>query len=232
MRDSVRIGCYAAFWGDTSRSARQLLDGGDVDYLVSDYLAEITMALLARARAKDPDGGYVPDAVATLAPLLGEIAQRGIRVVTNGGALNPVAAAAALRSAAAEAGTELKVAAVRGDDLMARLGELGGTPDMFTGAPLPEGVSSMNAYLGARPIADALDGGADIVITGRCVDAAVVLGPLMHEFGWGDGDHDLLAAGSLIGHIVRAASTPTGTPCRDGTTWATRWPNAARTGPR
>jgi Acyclic terpene utilisation family protein AtuA len=202
MRDSVRIGCYAAFWGDTGRSARQLLRGGDVHYLVSDYLAEITMALLARARAREPDGGYVPDAVATLAPLLSEIAERGIRVVTNGGALNPLACAEALRVAAAEAGTSLKVAAVTGDDLLPRLEGLRGTPDMFTGAPLPERVSSMNAYLGARPIADALAAGADIVVNGRCVDAAVVLGPLMHEFGWRDEDHDLLAAGSLIGHVL------------------------------
>jgi hypothetical protein len=203
VKDVVRIGCWAAFWGDTKAAVRQILDD-EIDYLVSDYLAEITMALLARARAKDPDAGFVADAVAALTPHLKEIHERGIAVVTNAGALNPAACAQAFAAAAREAGLDLKIAAVEGDDLMPRLEEIarGGAKDMFTGEPLPEKPSSMNAYLGARPVADALAAGADIVVTGRCVDTAVVLGPLMHEFGWSDSDYDLLAAGSLAGHIV------------------------------
>jgi hypothetical protein len=203
-RGPVRIGCWAGFWGDSPAAAEQLVRGAEIDYLVADHLAEITMALLARARAKDPSAGYIPDVVVALGPLLGEIHARGIRVVTNAGGLNPAACAAALRHAAEEAGVPLRVAHVEGDDLGGRVAELRetGAADMFTGEPVPEGVLTMNAYLGARPIADALGRGADIVVTGRCADSAVVLGPLVHEFGWGDDDHDLLSAGTLVGHIV------------------------------
>ena len=212
MKDVVRFGAWAAFWGDTSRAARQVLRVADLDYLVSDYLAEITMALLARARAKDPAAGFVADAVDTLARVMPELHERGIRAVTNAGALNAAACAEALQRAADDAGVPLRVACVEGDDLMPRLDEIlaSGARDMFTGEPLPENVSSMNAYLGARPIARALDAGADIVVTGRCVDAAVVLGPLMHEFGWSDDDHDLLAAGTLAGHIIECGPQCTG----------------------
>lgn len=210
----TKIGCWAAFWGDTRSAVAQLLREDDLDYLVADYLAEITMALLARARAKDPEAGFVPDAITSLQPHLDEIASRGIKVVTNAGALNPAACAAAFQTAVEEAGLDLKVAAVEGDDLLPQLDALleGGAKDMFTGEALPAGVSTMNAYLGARPIATALAAGADIVVTGRCVDAAVVLGPLMHEFGWSDDDHDLLAAGTLAGHIVEC-----GPQCAGGT---------------
>jgi hypothetical protein len=165
------------------------VQGPPVDYLVGDHLAEITMALLARARERDPSAGYIADAVEALTPLLGEIHQRSIRVVTNAGGLDPAGFARALREAAA--GVPLRVACVEGDDVLPLAGAIG------AGAPL-----TMNAYLGAEPIARALDMGADVVVTGRCADSAVVLGPLMHEFGWEPGDHDLLAAGSLVGHIV------------------------------
>jgi Acyclic terpene utilisation family protein AtuA len=219
VTDQVRIGCFAAFWGDTKSAAGQILRGSDVDYLVADYLAEITMALLARARAKNPDAGYVQDAIDTLVPHLAEIRGRGIKVVTNAGGLNPAGWAAAFREAAEAAGVPLRVAAVEGDDLLPRQDELlvGSPKDMFTGQTVPPRLSSINAYLGARPIAAALDAGADVVVTGRCVDAAVVLGPLMHEFGWSDNDYDLLAAGSLIGHIVEC-----GPQCAGGifTDWA------------
>jgi Acyclic terpene utilisation family protein AtuA len=191
---------------------RQVLATKDIDYLVSDYLDEITMALLARARAEDPSVGYVQDAIATLAPVLPEINERGIKVVTNAGALNAGACADALRAAAREAGTPLRVAAVEGDDLMPRLEEIMARRprDMFTNELVPASVSSMDAFLGARPIAQALDLGADIVVTGRCVGAAVVLGPLMHEYGWGDEDYDRLAAGSLAGHIIECGPQCTG----------------------
>jgi hypothetical protein len=219
MKDVVRIGCFAAFWGDTKVAIRDILDGAEVDYLVADYLSEITMALLARARAKDPEAGFIADFVATVAPVLPQIAERGIKIVTNAGALNPVAAARAVRAAAAEAGVRLTVAAVEGDDLMPRVDEVraGSPTDMFTGAALPERPGSLNAYLGARPIAAALAAGADVVVTGRCVDAAVVLGPLMHEFGWKDDEYDLLAAGSLVGHVVECGPQTTG---GNSTDWA------------
>jgi Acyclic terpene utilisation family protein AtuA len=212
MPDTIRLGCWAAFWGDTSTAVDQILDGSDVDYLVSDYLSEITMALLARARAKNPNAGFVPDAVRVLQPRLREIADRGIKVVTNAGALNPTGCARAFEEAAAEAEVDLTVAAVEGDDLMGHLEALraAGASDMFTGEPLPERPMTMNAYLGARPIAVALAAGADVVITGRSVDSAVVLGPLLHEFGWSDQDYDLLSAGTLAGHIVECGPQCTG----------------------
>lgn len=212
MPDSVRLGCWAAFWGDTSLAVDQLLDKAEIDYLVSDYLSEITMALLARARAEDPAAGFVPDAVRVLTPRLAEIKKRRIKVVTNAGALNPTACAQAFRDAAEQAGVTLRVAAVEGDDLMPQLDAiLAGAPcDMFTGEPLPPRPMTMNAYLGARPIAAALDAGADVVVTGRSVDSAVVLGPLLHEFGWSDSDYDLLSAGSLAGHIVECGPQCTG----------------------
>lgn len=219
MKEQVRIGCFAAFWGDTKAALGTMLRGSEVDYLVADYLAEITMALLARGRAKDPDGGFIADAIDTLVPHLGEIHERGIKVVTNAGGLNPAGWAAAFEAAAAEAGVPLRVAAVEGDDLLPRKADvLAECPeDMFTGQPVPAELSSLNAYLGARPIAAALAAGADVVVTGRCADAAVVLGPLMQEFGWSDEDYDLLAAGSLIGHIVEC-----GPQCAGGifTDWA------------
>ena len=212
MTDVVRFGAWAAFWGDTPRAARQALRVPDLDYLVSDYLAEITMALLARARAKDPNAGYVQDALTTLSGILDEIHQRGLKVVTNAGGLNPADGADALQKAIDDADLPLRVAAVLGDDRLPVIeAVMAGDPkDMFTGERIPSGVSSLNAYLGARPIARALAAGADIVITGRCADAAVVLGPLMHEFGWSDDDHDLLAAGTLAGHIIECGPHCTG----------------------
>jgi len=212
VRERVVLGCWAGAWGDSPAAAQQLVRGAAIDYLVADHLAEITMALLARARAKDPAGGYIPDVVQALGPLLGELHERGIKVVTNAGGLNPAACAAALRAAAAAAGVPLRVAHVDGDDVAGRHDELraAGVRDMFTGEELPEQVLTMNAYLGARPVAVALDRGADIVVTGRCVDSAVVLGPLLHEFGWGDDDHDLLSAGTLVGHILECGPQSVG----------------------
>jgi hypothetical protein len=216
MKDVVRIGCFAAFWGDSRGAIQDILDGAregaELDYLVADYLSEITMALLARARAKDPEAGFVGDFLATVIPVLPQVAERGIKIVTNAGALNPAACARALRAAVAEAGLSLRVAAVEGDDLLPRAAEvIAASPrDMITGAAVPLHPGSLNAYLGARPVAAALAAGADVVITGRCVDAAVVLGPLMHEFGWKDDEYDLLSAGSLVGHIVECGPQCTG----------------------
>src|SRR3954470_6156798 len=123
-RELVRIGCWAAFWGDTPAAVGQILDGADVDYLVSDYLSEITMALLARARAKDPEAGFVPDAIRVLQPWLGQIHERGIKVVTNAGALNPAGCARAFASPAEEAGLPLKNARLEGHDIRPQLDDL------------------------------------------------------------------------------------------------------------
>jgi hypothetical protein len=223
-RETVRIGCASAFWGDSTAGAEQLVRSGEIDFLVFDYLAEITMSLLARARARKPELGYVPDFVEAIAPLLPEIKQKGIRLVSNAGGINPQAAAAALRRKAEEAGIALQIAVVTGDDLSGRADEIrgAGVTEMFSGAAMPEKLTTMNAYLGAQPIALALDRGADVVITGRCVDSAVVLGPMVHAFGWSWTDYDKLAQGSLAGHLLECAAQVTGglfTDWRDVPGW-------------
>lgn len=209
---SLRIGCASGFWGDTENAAAQLVHGGNIDVLVFDYLAEITMSLLTRVKAKDPKGGYAPDFVSTLRPLLREIKTRGIRGVSNAGGVNPAACREALAQAAEAEGLDLKIAAVTGDDLLPQLHAIreAGVREMFSGAALPAKLASANAYLGAFPIAAALDAGADIVVTGRCVDSAVVLGPLIHAFGWKPDDYDQLAQGSLAGHIIECGTQCTG----------------------
>jgi len=169
----VRIGCSSGFWGDTAVAAPQLVHGAEIDYLVADYLAEITMSIMARARAKDPAQGYATDFVTvTMKRLIKDIARKKIKVVSNAGGVNPAACAEAIRGLARDAGVELRVAAVLGDDLMPMADALraGGLREMFDGRELPPALMSMNAYLGALPIARALADGADIVVTGRCVD--------------------------------------------------------------
>lgn len=207
----VKIGCAAAFWGDTNTAAMQLAQKGNVDYLVFDYLAEITMSILAARRLKDPQGGYATDFVEhVMSPLLPELKRRGIRVVANAGGVNPLACKSALEQAATRAGVELRVGVVLGDDLLPRRGEFASCVELDSGESLPSNLVSMNAYLGAIPIARALQAGAEVVITGRCVDSALVLGPLMHEFGWTPDDYDRLAAGSLAGHIIECGAQCTG----------------------
>uniref|UniRef100_A0A8C8RUK7 Uncharacterized protein n=1 Tax=Pelusios castaneus TaxID=367368 RepID=A0A8C8RUK7_9SAUR len=210
---AVRLGCAAGFWGDTAASVPQLLYGGKLDFLVFDYLSEITMSLLTAAKAKSPDLGYTPDFVLTaMAPYIKDIHREGVRVISNAGGMNPLACAAGLQEVAKKADVDLKIAVVAGDDLMGEKENLkvAGLTDMESGKPFPEGIHSMNAYLGARPISRALDLGADIVVTGRCVDSGMVLGPLIHSFGWNRDEFDLLAAGSLAGHLIECGAQCTG----------------------
>ena len=207
------IGGACGYWGEASHATAQLLSNADVDYLIYDYLAEITLSIMARARLKDSQSGYATDFVTdALTPNLQAIAGKGVKVISNAGGMNPDACAHAVRTALAEAGLSLRVAVVKGDDLLQSLDELATVREMFSGEPFPpaEKVVSANAYLGAYPIAAALNAGADIVITGRCVDSALTLAACIHEFGWQPEQLNLLAAGSLVGHLIECGPQLTG----------------------
>jgi hypothetical protein len=208
----VRIGGASGFWGDSSVGAPQLAAAG-VDYIVFDYLAELTMSILAAQRAKNSELGYATDFVSVaMKSILRQVAGGGLRVVSNAGGLNPTGCAAALAALAKDAGLTVKIAVVTGDDVTADVPALraAGATDLISGRAIPEKLMTANAYLGALPIKAALDAGADVVITGRCVDSAVTLGVLMHEHGWTAGDYDLLAQGSLAGHIIECGCQATG----------------------
>ncbi|MCA0873261.1 DUF1446 domain-containing protein [Seohaeicola saemankumensis] len=212
MTEVLRIGGASGFWGEASHATAQLLEAG-VDVLVYDYLAEITMSIMARARLKDPQAGFAGDFVsAAMAPNLAVIAARGVRVLSNAGGVNPAACADALRVLIGKAGLDLKVAVVEGDDLLDRADEFAGAREMFTGDPMPprERIASMNAYVGAGPIVAALRAGADIVITGRCADSALTLAACAAHFDWPLSDVDRMAAGSLAGHLLECGPQSTG----------------------
>jgi Acyclic terpene utilisation family protein AtuA len=222
----LRIGCGCGFWGDSAAGPAQLVQRGDIDVLVLDYLSEITLSLLARARRKRPELGYTPDFVhEVMRPLAKDIAARGIKVIANAGGMNPRACRDALLAVLAELGVSLSVAVVLGDDISAELEDLRrlGVRDMEDGQELPREVTSANVYLGAFPIAQALRRGADVVITGRCADSALALGPLIHVFGWGEEDLNQLALGSLAGHIIECGPQATGGIFTDWRTVADGW---------
>ncbi len=210
---TVRIGGASGFWGDSAIATPQLLEVPGLQYLVYDYLAETTMSILARARAKDPSLGYATDFVhAAMAPNLAAICARGVRVIANAGGLNPLACRDALAEVARQQGLAPRIAVLTGDDLMPQFERLRaqGLRDMHSGEAPPAALYSANAYVGARGIARALALGADIVVTGRCVDSAVVLGVLAHEFDWRWDDWDRLAAGTLAGHVIECGAQATG----------------------
>jgi Acyclic terpene utilisation family protein AtuA len=199
VTEPVRIGNCSGFYGDRLAAMREMLTGGDLDYLTGDYLAELTMLILARDRAKSPDRGYAKTFLKQLEDCLGLALDRGVRIVANAGGLNPAGLAAAVRALAERLGLDVNVAHVEGDDLVARAEELG------FGTPL-----SANAYLGAWGIVDCLNAGADVVVTGRVTDASVTVGPAAAHFGWARTDYDALAGAVAAGHIIECGAQATG----------------------
>ena len=210
---SVRIGGACAFIGDSLLGPQQLVAVEGMQYLVFDYLAEMTLSSFAQARKADPQAGFAEDFVqVTLREILPACARSGIKLVSNAGGLNPRACAAAIEKLQHELGTSLRVACIEGDDCLPLIEELRacGARDFYDGSAMPATLDSANAYLGALPIAKALEAGADIVITGRIVDSATTLGALMHEFRWAPDDWDRLASGSLAGHLLECGAQATG----------------------
>lgn len=219
----IRIANGSAFWGDSSEAPLQLLRGGPLDYLTLDYLAEITMSILQKLRARDPRAGFAHDFLGVIKRGAKDIVERGVKVVTNAGGINPNACADAVSAVlqASGYGGRLKIGVVTGDDILPRLGEFLDRgielKNLDTGDPLPKiwsQVQSANVYFGAFPIAEALCRGAAIVITGRCNDAALALGPMIKEFNWKADDWDLLSAGTVAGHIIECGAQCTGGNCQ------------------
>lgn len=217
-RETVLIANGQGFWGDSILGPVRLVREGPLDYLTLDYLAEVTLSIMQKQRGRDPKKGYATDFVALIDRIAPELVQKGIRVVANAGGVNPRACMAAVLEVLAKHGAKgVKVAIVEGDDIYDQLDGLlaagENLANMDTKRPLSDvrsKVTSANVYLGAFPIAEALDQGAQIVITGRGTDPGLVLGPLIHEFGWGKEDWDLLAAGTIAGHIVECGAQCTG----------------------
>jgi hypothetical protein len=211
---ALRIANCSGFWGDRATGATEMVRGGPIDVLTGDYLAELTMALLAGQRARGK-GGFVGTFVQQIEPVLAECAQRGIKIVTNAGGLEPAALAQTLRELAARLGLSLRIAFVAGDDLLPRLDALQAAGERLVhldrGQPLGGvDVVTANAYLGGWGIAEALGRGADIVVTGRVTDAALVVGPAAWHFGWRRDDWDRLAGAVAAGHIIECSAQATG----------------------
>lgn len=211
---SVRIGGATGYWGEADMALPQFLAEGDCDYVVFDYLAEITMSILARAHAARPDLGYATDFLTdVIVPHLSAVKAQGIRLISNAGGVNPERLADLVREEALRQGLSIRVAVVCGDGL-SDIDQLqtSAARDLFSERERPpvDRIVSANAYLGAFPIAEALATGADVVITGRCVDSAVTLGVGIHEFGWRPEDLDALSAGSLVGHLLECGPQVTG----------------------
>ena len=202
MNRAVRIGNCSGFYGDRMSAMREMLEGGELDYLTGDYLAELTMLILGRDRLKNPDLGYAKTFLRQAEDCMGPALDKGVRIVANAGGLNPAGLAAALRAVADRLGLAPRIAYVEGDDLIARVDEFG-----FAADPRP---LTANAYLGAWGIARCLDAGADIVVTGRVTDASVIVGPAAAHFGWERDDFDALAGAVVAGHVIECGAQATG----------------------
>ena len=222
MSRTVRVAGGQGFWGDWPEAPRRQVEGGPVDYLMLDYLAEVTMSILQKQKERDPAMGYARDFVGAMESVLTAVTERGVKVIANAGGVNPEACAAAVQAMAAADGREgaLRIGVVTGDNLLPRIDELLTSGhelrNMDTGEPLSvvrDRVIAANAYIGSTPIVEALAKGANVVITGRSTDTALTMAPLRHEFGWGAAEWDKLAAGIIAGHIIECGAQSSGGNC-------------------
>ncbi|HJU56118.1 MAG TPA: acyclic terpene utilization AtuA family protein, partial [Pyrinomonadaceae bacterium] len=223
MKEKIRIASGQGFWGDMLDAPVRQVEGGPIDYLMLDYLAEVTMSIMQKQRARDPRAGYARDFVPLMRQILPACVERNIRVTANAGGVNVEGCAEAVREVARELGLSGKfsIGIVTGDDIMPRIDELleRGIElrNMDTGEPLRtvrDRIQSANVYLGAWPMVEALNRGAQIVITGRATDTGLTLAPVIHEFGWGETDWDKLSAGTIAGHIIECGAQSSGGNCQ------------------
>ncbi len=223
MKEKVRIAAGQGFWGDLPDAPVRQVEGGPIDYLMLDYLAEVTMSIMQKQRSRDPSAGYAKDFIPLMKQILPACVERNIRVTANAGGVNVKGCADALAAVARELGLagKLKIGIVTGDDILPDLDDLLARGielrNMDTGEPLAtvrDRIQSANVYLGAAPLVEALDRGAQVVITGRATDTGLTLAPLMHEFGWATDDWNRLAAGTIAGHIIECGAQCSGGNCQ------------------
>jgi hypothetical protein len=223
MKEKIRIAAGQGFWGDLPDAPVRQVEGGPIDYLMLDYLAEVTMSIMQKQKARDPNAGYARDFVPLMRRILPACAERGIKVTANAGGVNVAGCAAAVRDVARDLGLtgKIKIGLVTGDDILDRVDELLGRGielrNMDTDEPLStvrDRIQSANAYLGAGPIVEGLNLGAHVVITGRATDTGLTLAPLIHEFGWAVDDWNRLAAGTIAGHIIECGAQCSGGNCQ------------------
>lgn len=223
MKESVRVAAGQGFWGDLLDAPVRQVEGGPIDYLMLDYLAEVTMSIMQKQKARDPNAGYAKDFIPLMRRILSTCVERDIRVTANAGGVNVRGCANAVRDVARELGLagKLRIGIVTGDDILTRLDEFVGRGielrNMDTGEPLSsvlDRIQSANVYLGAWPMVDALKQDARVVITGRATDTGLTLAPLINEFGWGATDWDLLSAGTIAGHIIECGAQCSGGNCQ------------------
>jgi hypothetical protein len=223
MKEKVRVGSGQGFWGDLLTAPVDQVRGGPIDYLMLDYLAEVTMSIMQKQRARDPQAGYAKDFVALMREILPDCVAKNIKVLSNAGGVNVLGCAEAIRNVAAEIGLsgKVKIGVVTGDDILGRLDEFAEQgveiTNMETGEPLSEirdKVQAANVYLGAGGLVEALDKGAQIIVGGRLTDTGLTLAPLMHEFGWKFDDWDRVSAGTIAGHIIECGAQSSGGNCQ------------------
>ena len=223
MKEKIRIAAGQGFWGDLPDAPVRQVEGGPIDYLMLDYLAEVTMSIMQKQKARDPNAGYARDFVPLMKQILPACVERDIKVVANAGGVNVQGCAAAVRNVAQELGLggKVKIGIVTGDDILERIDDLLNRGvelrNLDTDEPLTtvrDRIQSANAYLGAAPIVEALKRGANVVITGRSTDTGLTLGPMIHEFGWAADDWDKLSSGTIAGHIIECGAQCSGGNCQ------------------